>query len=165
MKRTGLALTATTRVAAALLGLCVTIGVADAAEDVAGHAEHAQKVVHVAPNRIAPSDVELTKDDVLVFENHALYPMSITFTDPAEQADKIRCGLVHGAKEKAPAPWAVFTWDWKKRLTANVLPGRFASVCSFAPGQYSFVALRAGGTSVRPEAVSGDALKGNITVK
>lgn len=50
------------------------------------------------------------------------------------------------------------------RLTATIPPGRFASVCLLAPGQYTFVARRAApATGTPPAATLG--VKGTITVQ
>lgn len=59
---------------------------------------------------------------------------------------------------------AVFSWDYKKRLVATVAPGRFASVCSLAPGQYSYV-VEPAGAGVGAGAGRRLAAKGTITVK
>ena len=79
--------------------------------------------------------------DVLAFENRSTHAMHVEFTEPKDLIDKIRCGAVRDAKDKGTptAPWALFTWDGGK-LSANVPPGQFASVCSLAAGHYAFTA-------------------------
>jgi hypothetical protein len=107
----------------------------------------------------------MAPSDALVFENHSVHPITVTFTEPADLPQKIRCGLIRkSANEKAQAPWQLFMWKDGK-LAATIPPGRFASVCSLQQGSYAFVASREG-LAVRPEG-SGGGLpeKGQITVR
>jgi hypothetical protein len=58
----------------------------------------------------------------------------------------------------------VFTWS-NGKLAANVPPGQFASVCSFAPGHYAYTAQKVGhsGGAGNPTGVL--PAKGNIEVQ
>jgi hypothetical protein len=63
--------------------------------------------------------------------------MLVRFTEPEDIASRIHCGLVRpDAKAKSEAPWQLFAWT-NGQLAATIPPGRFASVCSFAPGSYA----------------------------
>ena len=88
----------------------------------------------------------------------------LVFVEPRDQADKIRCRM-SGAEVADPsqARWLRFGWSLGQRLTATIPPGRFASVCSLAPGQYAFVARQVSGYLPRPDAALGT--KATITVQ
>ena len=101
------------------------------------HAKHETRTVTLDGTDIRPTTLTMDHADALAFVNYSTHPLEVTFTEPADLKDKIRCGLVKGREEKAPAPWALFTWQHGK-LVGNVPPGRFASVCSLDPGQYAF---------------------------
>ncbi|HLK13064.1 MAG TPA: hypothetical protein VKW76_16935 [Candidatus Binatia bacterium] len=148
------------------LGVLLAAGVARAAEDVHSHAAAVQhKVIVIDTDRISPSALTMSADDVLEFENFAFNPMMIVFVEPKEQADKIRCHLIGGkAGSAGRASWQLFGWGPGQQLTATIPPGRFASVCSLVPGEYTFVAKRAArATGAHPGATLG--MKGTITVQ
>lgn len=134
-------------------------------EPLGAHTAHAPKTVVLDNERVLPSDLEMSTSDALVFENHSVHPMRVTFTEPADLAQKIRCGLIRKSeKEKAQVPWQLLAWNDGK-LTGTIPPGRFASVCSLQPGSYAFVASRIG-AAVRPEGAGGGLPeKGQITVR
>ena len=151
-----------------LLGgiLLLVPGSLRAAEDDAhGHASAPHKVIVIDAARVSPSALTMSPEDVLEFENFALNSMQVEFIEPADQAEKIRCHLVGGkSNHGARAAWQLFSWGPGHRLTATIPPGRFASVCSLAPGQYAFVARRAApATGTPPAATLG--IKGTITVQ
>ena len=76
--------------------------------------------------------------DVLMFVNYSTHPVRVTFTEPADLKNRIRCSAVRGAEKDAlSAPWALFSWE-NDKLTATVPPGQFASVCSLEHGSYAF---------------------------
>jgi hypothetical protein len=126
--------------------------------------DHGPKKTIVLDNEdIRPSALEMAHGDVLTFENHSTHPMHVEFTDPKDLIDKIRCGAIRDAKDKsAPsAPWALFTWNHGK-LSADVPPGQFASVCSLAAGHYTFTADDIGNDAQRQGTLPS---KGQINVK
>jgi hypothetical protein len=146
-----------------LLGLGAGPARADQ-EEMDAHTRHPVHTVLLGNLGILPDTTTMDKGDSLVFENHAIQPIKVTFTDPKDQRDKIRCGLIKGrATEESRAPWQLFSWD-DGRLVATVPPGRFASVCSLQPGTYSIVASRLGAGVGAPGA-SGDMPKAQIIVK
>jgi hypothetical protein len=104
------------------------------------HSAHPQKVVVVDNERIAPADLTMKADEVLVFENQSVHPMRITFIDPANSAEKVRCGLLNEPVAKRP-PWGLFDAS-EGKLTGTIPPGRFASLCALEPGSYAFTAER-----------------------
>ena len=113
---------------------------------------------------IRPSTTTMGAGDMLVFENYSVHPMRITFTEPADLKERIRCGLVKEKEaEKAQAPWQLFAWSDGK-LVGTIPPGRFASVCSLREGTYTFVTARLGGEA-RPAGGGGLPAKGEVIVK
>ena len=151
-----------------LASALLALGVARtwAAEGVEAHTTHAPKTIILDNERVQPSDLQMAPSDAVVFENHSVHPITVTFTEPSDLADKIRCGLVRkSAKEKTQVPWQLFAWN-NGKLTATIPPGRFASVCSLREGSYAYLASRqdaavrpgGGGSGVLPE-------KGQITVR
>ncbi len=133
-------------------------------EEVGGHAKHPMHAVVLDNQDIRPSNVTMEKGDVLVFENHSLQPIKVTFTEPADLKDRIRCELIREkAGAKALAPWQLFAWEDGK-LAATIPPGRFASVCSLREGNYTFLATPLN-TKVRQPAGGGLPEKGQIVVK
>lgn len=146
------------------LGLLVASGIARGTEDVHSHANAPHKTIVLDNDRISPEALTMGEDDVLQFENYAPDPMTVLFVEPKEQPGKIHCHLIDAKHEGASkAPWLLFDWNPKQQLTATIPPGRFASLCSLAPGEYVFV------TKPATRAVSGSAeglgMKGTITVR
>jgi hypothetical protein len=131
----------TVALACTLLALAAAVP-APADEEIGGHARHAQKLVILDAERIMPSDLKMDEGDVIVFQNQSAEPIIVTFVDPKNVADKIRCALVRKSDDEQPrAPWLLF----QKRgdqIAATIPPGRFASMCSLTPGAYSFTAQR-----------------------
>jgi hypothetical protein len=110
-------------------------------EDGKAHDHGPKKTIVFDNDDIRPSSLEMNHGDVLAFENHSTQPMRVQFTDPKDLVDKIRCGAIRSAKDKGTpsAPWALFVWNDGK-LSADVPPGQFASMCSLAAGHYAFTA-------------------------
>jgi len=126
-----------------MLAAAVTSGIASASEDVDGRVAAARKVIMRDNERITPSALMMNRGDVLEFENHSGQFMRLVFVEPRDQADKIRCYPIdHTTARPDQAPWLLFDWGPGRRLTATIPPGKFASACSLAPGQYAFVARR-----------------------
>jgi len=92
------------------------------------------------------------------FMNYSTHPVRVTFTDTGLEK-KVRCGLVHGKGKTPSAPWALFTWQDGK-LTGDLPPGQFASVCSFDQGTYGFTAQLIG-----HQFAGNEAAKGSLEVK
>jgi hypothetical protein len=134
MSRAGLAIGMT---ALLLLGGVRTF--AAEAEVVGAHAKHPQKTIILDDERLVPSNLQMTKGDVLVILNQSLGPMQFTFIEPKDAAERIRCHLVRRDKgvHPAAAPWLLFVVQ-DDQLQANVPPGRFASLCSLQPGRYVY---------------------------
>jgi hypothetical protein len=148
-----------------LLALVTLLGAAVSAageEAVGAHADASRKVITLVAERIVPADITMKAGDVLQFENLAFHPLAVRFIEPEDQAKKIRCEYV-GAKDKAP--WLLFEWDDRGRLTGVLPPGRVASICSLAPGQYTYLVQRAGGEQAATIAGSRSDQKGTITVQ
>ena len=146
------------------LALALGAGIAFAPEDMHGGAVVAHKIMLVDDELISPSALTMNRDDVLEFENYSGHVMLLIFVEPRDQADKIRCHLTDAeGADPSRARWLRFGWTPGQRLTATIPPGRFASVCSLAPGQYAFVARQLSGVLPRLDAALGT--KGIITVQ
>src|SRR5215467_10249583 len=75
------------------------------------HAKHDSRTITLDGNDVRPSQTRMNHSDVLMFANYATHPVRVTFTEPADVKNRIRCALVRGAEKDAPAaPWALFTW-------------------------------------------------------
>jgi hypothetical protein len=152
-----------------VLSVLLALGVSPAradhheGEEVTAHSKHVMRAVVLDNVDIRPSTLTMERGESLVFENHSINPITVTFTEPADVVEKIRCGLVRAKpSDESKAPWQLFAWQDGK-LTATIPPGRFASVCSFMAGTYVYTA-----TPVSPGVkVPGGALpeKAQIVVK
>jgi hypothetical protein len=123
-----------------LLCVAAAAGPARAAgEDAAAHARLRTHTIVLDNEDIRPSSTTMMSDEALVFENYSLHPIRLRFVEPKDLHDRVRCGLIRGRRhDKSTLPWQLFAWDDGK-LTAVIPPGRFASLCSFAQGDYSFL--------------------------
>ncbi len=155
-----------TILATGLLAALALDGVpADAAEPLGAHANAPQRTLVLDRDRIIPSTLTMDHGDVLVVENYATDVMRVTFTDPPDQAEKIRCSFLSAHPgTPAKAPWLLWSWDAEKHLTAVVPSGRFASLCSLGPGEYTVLAVRAVDRQLRPP-LSDKGEKAVISVK
>ena len=134
-------------------------------EEVTAHSKHAMRTVVLDNVDIRPSTLNMERGDSLVFENHSTSPITVTFTEPADIVEKIRCGLVRAkASEEAKAPWQLFVWQDGK-LTATIPPGRFASVCSLLAGTYVYTTSTVGVGAKQPSAGGLLPEKAQIVVK
>jgi len=147
-----------------MLAAAVTSGIVSASEKVDGNAGTPRWLVMRDDDLITPSALTMNHDDVLEFENASGRFMTLVFVEPQDQADKIRCYPIdHTMARPDQTPWVLFDWGPRRRLTATMPPGKFASACSLAPGQYTYVAKRVS----RDPRGAGDSLgtKGTITVQ
>ena len=130
-----------------LTGLALGLGVGTVparGEDAGAHARETPHTVILDGRDIRPSTTTMGASDMLAFENYSGHTLRITFTEPADLKERIRCGLVRQKEaEKAKAPWQLFAWSDGK-LVGTIPPGRFASLCSFREGSYTFVTARLG---------------------
>ena len=129
------------------------------------HTGRPSKTILLDNQTIRPADLTMGSGDLLVFENHSLHPIQVTFQEPKDLRDRIRCQLLQGkADDKERAPWMLFGWN-DGQLTGIIPPGRFASICSLTPGRYSFTAARKAAI-IRDPGQGGDLPeKGQITVQ
>jgi hypothetical protein len=143
------------------------VGAAEKQETYDAHSRHAQTVIVLDNERIQPSNANVTRDGVLVFENQSVQPMLVRFVEPADAAQRVHCHFIKQAERREmeeKAPWLLFSMADGK-LGATIPPGRFASLCAFAPGTYAFTAEPARVSS--GSAGRGGSLgeKGQITVR
>jgi hypothetical protein len=148
------------------LAIAIALGTAPAFSEHEGPGAHAKGAIHTIVldgDDIRPSSIKIDHGDSVSFLNYAAGTVEVAFFEPKDLETKIRCGLVGGKEKTADAPpWAMFNWQGGK-LVASVPPGQFASVCSLAPGNYSFTARKIGQSAP----ADGRALlpaKGQITV-
>ena len=126
-----------------MLAVAVTSGIASASEDMEGRVAATRKLVMRDAELISPSALTMNHDDVLEFQNDTGQFMRLVFVEPRDQTEKIRCYPIdHTIARPDQAPWLLFDWGPGRRLTAIIPPGKFASACSLAPGQYAFVTRR-----------------------
>lgn len=124
-------------VLSACLSLVVAAVPVRADEDAAAHTKHKTVTITLGENLIIPSDTTMSADAVLMFQNQSLDLLRVTFIPPPDLKDKIRCGWATQDAAKRP-PWGLFQFEGD-RLVGHIPPGRFASLCSFAPGSYAFL--------------------------
>jgi hypothetical protein len=78
-------------------------------EGPADHAKHSSRTITLDGNDVRPSQTRMEHSDVLMFVNYSAHPVRVTFTEPADLKNHIRCSAVRGAEKDAPsAPWALF---------------------------------------------------------
>ena len=124
----------------------------------------ARTIVLQGEDGITPSALTMTTGDVLEFENDSGELLRLIFVEPPHPDDDIHCYLAdHAIARPDQMPWLLFDRDPGRRLVATMGPGKFASVCSLAPGQYTFVTM----PIPRDPRGAGDPLgiKGTITVE
>jgi len=105
-----------------------------------GSATPKGKTITLGATRIDPVDLTMSHDEMLSFVSTADQPLSIEFTQPKDQADRIKCHVADPKLlEGGEAPWATFRLNSEGHLTADVPGGLFPSVCKLAPGSYAYV--------------------------
>jgi len=144
----------------ALLLLAVPGARAESAED---HLGKRQRTVQLGNERVVPTDVTLGADEVLTWQNESVHTMQVTFVSPPDIEKKVRCGLLRMPASQRP-PWGVFEFR-NGRLTGVVPPGRFASICEFEPGEYTYTVKHLDGEAAAGGKSSEVLDKGTVTVK
>jgi hypothetical protein len=119
-----------------------------AAEEAEDHAAHPQKVIAIGESRIVPDRLRMSTGDVLTFQNHSGQILRITFLEPADLRDKVKCRQIERLSEnEALVPGALFKRRGD-RVVGLIAPGAFVSVCSLAPGRYTYTTSVARGAGV-----------------
>ena len=123
-----------------------------------------QKTITLGATRIEPDDLTMASTDVLTFMNTAVDPLQVEFIKPPSQAGKIGCHVAD-PKSVTPGetPWATFSQNAEGHFAAMVPPGRFPSVCTLAPGPYTYVVKRLSANPGPSDEFLGQ--EGNITVR
>ena len=120
----------------------VTSTIARASNDLDARGGSTRTIVFHDEERITPSALTMTAGDVLEFQNDSGELMRLIFVEPPDQDDSINCYLAdHTIARPDQVPWLLFDRGPRRRLTATIPPGKFPSVCSLAPGQYTFVTV------------------------
>jgi hypothetical protein len=113
---------------------------------------------------ILPSTLSMRTGDVLEFTNYSAEPMLLSFIEPRDAIDKMRCPVVHDeAPSGTPNPLRLDVDGSRPRLSTIIPPGRSASSCSLEPGHYGFLMRRVSRDFRAPEDSLGT--KGVITVE
>jgi hypothetical protein len=88
---------------------------------------------------IDPPDTTISASEAVGFRSMAEEVLQVEFVRPDAQAGKITCRVADPKRlERGQAPWAEFRPGYQGHLTADVPPGQFPSICTFATGSYSF---------------------------
>src|SRR6185503_12789886 len=87
---------------------------------------------------IQPSTLTMRSGDLLEFTNYSAHTMLLVFTEPRDPTASVRCRAVD-ASAVSGAAWQLNGSPSDPQLSAIVPPGRSASTCSLAPGNYDFV--------------------------
>jgi len=132
-----------TRVLAVGFGLAALAGCAGPSQPTpapgAGAATPFTRMFLIGRNVVDPADMTITASEAVGFRSTADQPLQVQFFQPAAQAGKINCRVADPQLlQRGQAPWAEFHAGYQGRLTADVPPGQFPSICTFAPGYYAF---------------------------
>jgi hypothetical protein len=107
------------------------------------HAGRPQKIVTIGQTRLAPNTLRMKADEVLTMQNHSQRMMRVVFTEPKDLADRVKCAEVKRVSEdEAMVAGSVFRRRGDQ-VVGLIAPGAFVSVCSLAPGTYTFRAVPA----------------------
>ena len=97
------------------------------------------KTITVERGLIDPPDTTIGASQAIGFLNPSDQVLQVQFVQPEAQAGKINCRVADPKLlERGQAPWAEFHAGYQGRLTADVPPGQFPSICTFVPGYYTF---------------------------
>ena len=136
-----------------------------ALETPADHERHPKQTITLDTADLRPESLTMDRGETISFVNSSTHPYQVTFIEPKDLEKRIRCGLIRTNDKDTPAaPWALFMWQ-NGKLTANVPPGQFASVCALEPGTYAFTAERIGHRAPAADTATTLPLKGRIEVK
>lgn len=153
------------RFATAFTLVLAAASVAVGAETAMQHEHAGTATITLDTADLRPETLTMNHDERIQFVNSSTHPYHITFIDPPDLAQRIRCGLIRSdTKTRPAAPWALFIWQ-NGRLVADVPPGQFASVCSLEPGTYAFTAERIGHRAPSGDTATTLPLKGRLEVK
>src|SRR5262249_33824579 len=105
-----------------------------------GSATPPGKTIMLGATRLDPANLTMTHDETLSFVSTATDLLTIEFTQPKDQGGRISCRVADPKLlESGEAPWATFRMNSEGHLAANVPPGLFPSVCTLAPGSYTYL--------------------------
>jgi hypothetical protein len=97
------------------------------------------KTIVIGRSIVDPPDTTIGASEAIGFRSTADQPLQVQFVQPEAQAGKINCRVADPKQlERGQAPWAEFHTGYQGHLTADVPPGEFPSICTFAPGYYAF---------------------------
>jgi hypothetical protein len=97
------------------------------------------KTIVVSRGLIDPPDTTIGASQAIGFRNPSDQVLQVEFVQPEAQAGRITCRVADPKQlERGQAPWAQFHAGYQGHLVADVPPGDFPSICTFAPGYYAF---------------------------
>jgi hypothetical protein len=109
----------------ACLAIAIAISAARAQEQPPDHEHPTHGLIRITRAGVEPAVTRITPDDEVVFLNYSSRIATITF--PAGTAEKIRC--------RTRTSFELIDGLLKAEY---VREGTFASLCSFAPGEYAY---------------------------
>ena len=97
------------------------------------------KTITVERGLIDPPDTTIGASQAIGFLNPSDQVLQVQFVQPEAQAGMITCRVADPSQlKRGQAAWGEFHTGYQGRLTADVPPGDFPSICTFAPGYYAF---------------------------
>jgi len=134
------------------------------ANDLRGATSVPRGIAIIDGDVVLPSTLSMRTGDVLEFTNYSAEPMLLSFIEPRDTIDRIRCPVAHDeAPSGAPDPLWLDVDGSRPRLSTIIPPGRSASSCSLDPGHYGFLLRRVSRDFRAPDDSLGT--KGVITVE
>ena len=123
-----------------------------------------QKTIVLGATRIEPDNFTMAPSDTIGFMSTALDPLQLEFIQPSNQAGKINCRVADPKSVKpGETPWATFSANGEGHFVASIPPGQFPSICTLAPGSYTYVVHQMSANPGNAENRLG--LEGSITVR
>jgi hypothetical protein len=145
----------------------LSVGIAGAAEQVASNVRRSHTITVVDSGLLSPGAVTIGHGESVEFTNYSSEAIEVVFTEPKDHADEVRCQISRDSDRNSgtgPAVrWPFFVNGPSNHPTMTIPPGRYATACSFSPGQYAFVTKRVS-RDLR-SSVDGLGEKGTITVE
>lgn len=127
-----------TRTAPLLVALLALAAPSFAEEGPESHAERPQKVVALGAARISPVQLTMGTGDVLTFQNFSGKVLKVTFLEPKNLAEHVKCSQVKRISENEAVVAGALFQRQGDEVVGYVAPGAFVSVCSLSPGRYVY---------------------------
>jgi len=145
----------------------LSVGIAGAAERGSPDVRRSHTITVVDSGLLSPGAVTIGHGESVEFANYSSEAIEVVFTEPKDRTDEVRCQVTRDSDRNAGSGptvrWPLFANGPSNHPTVTIPPGRYATACSFSPGQYAFVTKRV----IRDlrSSVNGLGEKGTITVE